>query len=295
MSDTQWKMSDEELKRLQKKSLEITLYIRDFCQRNNIVHYLCGGGCIGAVRSGGFVPWDDDLDIMMPRYEYERFYKLWREQEKEEKYICLRTTDKLFTGNTFTTIVDKDTTCIKSNQAELDIPQGVVVDVFPIDGCPDGFFKRRMQMLHAMIFSLFITQVVPVNHGKLMSLGSKILLGIFRGDKIRYKIWRRAERKMTKYNLKEVNKATDLCAGPYYMRKEYPNTAFLDSVYKDFDGEKLPVPIGYHEYLTIAFGDYMTPPPVEQQVAHHDIAFCDTQNSYTKYRGIYYLTGKKNK
>lgn len=286
----QWELSPEGLKKLQAKSLEIVLYLKQFCERNNILFYLCGGGCIGAVREGGFIPWDDDLDIMMPREHYERFYKLWQEQEKDnKKYVCLRTNDEIFTGNVFTTLVDTETTCIKRNQIDLDIPQGVVVDIFPVDGCPDNRISQLLQMMHTMIYMLFLAQVVPENHGKLMAWGSKLLLSIFRGQNIRKKIWKRAERQMTKYKLGDYKLAKDLCAGPYYMRKKYPWKTFDGSVYKSFEGEMLPVPIGYDTYLSVAFGDYMSLPPVEERTIHHDFVFCDTEKSYKEYRGVYYL------
>lgn len=293
-SGLQWQLTPEILKSMQKKSLQMMLYLKDFCERNGILFYLCGGGCIGAIREHGFIEWDDDLDVMMPREDYERFYRLWQEQESEnKKYVCLRTTDDLFTGNIFTTLTDTETTCIKRNQADLDIPQGIVIDIFPLDGCPDGKIKQLFQIVHAMMYSLFLAQVVPEKHGGIVSLGSKILLGVFRGKKIRTRLWRRAERKMSKYSFSQHRITKELCAGPHYMMNKYPQSAFSSSVYKEFDGEMLPVPAGYDDYLTAAFGDYMTPPPENSRTVHHDFVFCDPENSYEKYRGIYYLTDKK--
>lgn len=126
----------EQLRALQCKELETLLFFKDFCEKNGLLFYFCGGCCIGTLRDGGFIPWDDDIDIFMPREDYEKMHRLWKEQCKGSRFLCLRTDDHIFTGNIFTTIVDTSATCVKKNQAHLDIPHGLAMDVFPLDGCP---------------------------------------------------------------------------------------------------------------------------------------------------------------
>lgn len=70
-------MSQTDLKEIQAVTLTMSKYFVQFCQENNLLCYFCGGGCIGAVRSQGFIPWDDDLDFFMPRPDYEKLKKLW--------------------------------------------------------------------------------------------------------------------------------------------------------------------------------------------------------------------------
>ena len=246
-------LTPELLRELQLKQLPMLEYFRDFCEKNGLTFYLIGGGLIGALRNGGFVPWDDDVDVMLPREDYEKLPGLWREQHADGRFRLLKTDDEMFTGNIFITITDTSCTMVKTNQTEVDIPHGLVLDVFPLDVAPDGRFARKMQFMWTMIYSLFLAQIVPENNGGLMAFGSRVLLGIFRGKKIRNRIWRMAERHMTKYKLSENKCVTELCAGPKWMRPEYPND----------------------EYLTMVFGDYMTPPPKEQQKPHHDIAYLD--------------------
>ena len=74
------------------------------------------------------------------------------------------------------------------------------------------------------------------------------------------------------------------------MQNEYPRAAFDSAVYREFEGHPMPLPAGYDQYLTIAFGDYMQLPPKEKQVAHHDCLFCDLEHGYQQYKGIYYCT-----
>ncbi len=168
-----------------------------------------------------------------------------------------------------------------------------MLDVLPLDGCPSSRIKRKIQKFWALIYSLYLAQLIPENHGQLITFLGGVLLNIIPFQKTRYNIWKFAEKQMSKYKIENCDKITELCAGPHYMKNEYPKEAFKSAIYKEFEGHLLPLPIGYHEYLSIAFGDYMIPPQKEKQVAHHDVKFFDLNNSYKKYRGIYYLNGGK--
>lgn len=274
MSDTV-KLTPELLRELQLKQLDMLCYFRDFCKENGLTFYLIGGGLIGALRDGGFVPWDDDVDVMLPRADYEKLPKLWKEKHADGRFLLLKTDDEVFTGNIFTTITDTNYTMVKANQTDVDIPHGLVLDVFPLDVCPDGRFARKMQYVWTMLYSLFLAQIVPENHGGMLGFGSRVLLGIFRGDKIRRRIWRCCERHMSKYKLSENKCVTELCSGPHWMKIEYPKRIYEGCDTVTFEGLEMPCMKGYDEYLTMVFGDYMTPPPKEKQVPHHDIAYLD--------------------
>ena len=282
-----YEFTPETLRKLQLKELDTLVYFKEFCDKNNLLFYLCGGCCIGSLRTGGFIPWDDDIDILMPRDDYEKLYKLW-DNDKHERFKLLLTDEKIFTGNIFTTIVDTETTCVKANQAHLDIPFGIMMDIFPIDGCPKGKFKRTMQKLNAMIYSLFLAQIVPENHGGIMALGSKFLLSIVKSPKAREKKWRNAERRMSKYKIADCEYITELCEGVHSMQPEYPKEWFASAVYREFEGLQMPIPVGYDPYLKKAFGDYMTLPPEDKQKPHHDMILVDTERSYKEV-----LKGKK--
>ncbi len=287
------KLNPDQIRKLQLKSLEILDYFKEFCEKNNLLFYLCGGCCIGALRHKGFIPWDDDIDVFMPRDDYEKLYNLWNKKADNERFLCLRTNEKKFFGNIFITISDNSTTLIKPYQKNLDIPHGLVMDVFPLDGCPEHKIKRKIQKIWALVYSLYMAQIPPVNHGKLVNLAGKILLGIIPGRRFRYRIARYAEKKMSKYSMKSCKRVTELCAGPGYMRNEYPVSAFKSAVYKEFENRSVPIPCGYDEYLKMAFGDYMKIPPKDEQTPHHDIIFIDLENSYKKYKGIKYLMEEK--
>lgn len=283
----------EQLRDLQLKSLEMFLYFKKICDENNLLMYFCGGCCIGAIRHQGFIPWDDDIDVFMPRDDYEKLKRIWNEKADIERYTCYAPGKNFIDHNIFMTIRDSQTTFIKPYQKDLDINQGLMLDIMPLDGCPSGKFKRKMQKFWALIYSLYCAQMVAKNHGGLVTFISKAMLFIVPSKILRYKIWRFAEKRMTKYKISDCDYITELCAGPHYMQNEYPKEIFERAVYKTFEGHQMPLPVGYDRYLKIAFGDYMKMPPVEKQVAHHDVVFFDLENSYKNYKGIYYLEENK--
>lgn len=269
------KLSSKQLRELQLKQLDMIAFIKEFCEKNKITFYLIGGGLIGAVRHGGFIPWDDDLDILLPRDDYERFCRLFQEQHPNGRFRLLKTDGKMFTGNIFATVTDTKYTMVKMNQTHVDIPHGLVIDVFPLDVCPDSGFARKRQYVWTMLYSLFLAQIVPENHGGLISFGSKILLGIFRGKKLREKIWRTCEKHMIQYKREDNQYLTELCSGPHWMKVKYPKHIYDGVDHVVFEGITLPCASGYKEYLELVFGDYMTPPPEDKRVPHHDIAYLD--------------------
>ena len=285
-------MGEISLRELQNKSLEIALYFKDFCNEHGLLFYMCGGCCIGSLRHKGFIPWDDDVDVFMPRDDYEKLKELWPKYANTEKYACVYADKNRVDGNLFVTIRDNETTAIKPYQVDMDISHGVALDVLPLDGWPDGKMKRKMQVFWALVYSLYCAQTVPVNHGKAVSVAGKIALTLVPSKKLRYKLWKLSERKMTKYPIKECNYITELCSGPYYMKKQYPREAFDKAIWVDFEDVKMPIPQGYDVYLRTAFGDYMKLPPKEKQKPHHDAIFIDLNNSYKKYKGVYYLKRK---
>ena len=272
---------------LQAKCLEMAEYFVQFCKENDLLCYLCGGGAIGTLRHKGFIPWDDDLDFFMPRKDYEKLAQLWP-QKADSRYQLSKSNENYLDRNLFITIRDTQTTCIKPYQQDLDIPHGLALDVLPLDYYPTNELSRKKQVIAALVYSLFCAQTIPEKHGGIMKLGSQVLLALVPSKKLRYKIWKKAEAEMTKYTKEESDGITELCSGPYYMKKKYPISSFEDALWLPFEETELPIPIGYDAYLKTAFGDYMTPPPVEKQVGHHDAVLVDLEKSYTHYKGEYY-------
>lgn len=279
----------EQIRELQGRGLEMALYFDKFCTEHNLTYFLCGGCCIGTIRNGGFIPWDDDVDVFMPRRDYERLKELW---VNTLEYSIQYTTKEIITKNQFLTICDNNTTFIKTYQKDLDINHGLVLDVLPLDGCPTGI-KRKLQKLWALAYSLFIVGAAPENHGKVVRAVGKLALALVPTNKMRYRLWRLCEKRMTRYSIDDCAYITELCSGPRYMQNEYPREFFAKPIRKSFEGHMLPIPVGYDGYLKMAFGDYMQLPPEEKRVCHHEYEIMDMRNNYRIYRGTRYFTEKE--
>ena len=282
-------LTPEQVRKMQLKGLDMALYFNDFCNKHNLTYFFCGGCCIGAIRSGGFVPWDDDVDVFMPRDDYEKLKKLWVDTDE---YSIQYTTRDFLTEKQFLTICANNTTFIKTYQKDLDMNHGLVLDVLPIDGCPKGV-KRKIQKLWALLYSLYIVGKAPDNHGGAVKAVGKIALALVPFKSLRYKMWRLCERKMSKYKIADCEYITELCSGPHYMQNEYPKRIFESQKWVQFEGHSFPIPVGYDEYLTMAFGDYMTLPPKDKQVCHHEFEKMDMDNCYKIYKGKYYCVKEK--
>ena len=263
-------LSPQELRAIQEKSLEILVYFKEFCQKHGLLFYFCGGCCIGAIRHKGFIPWDDDIDVFMPRKDYERLAQLWP-KEADPQYAYCRSDKGHYLRSLLSAISDENTTFIKERQQDLDISHGIRLEILPLDGCPESRFARKRQILWALIYSMFNNNEAPTNKG------------------MRYRVWRLAEKRMSRWPITpETKHITELCARYQYMVNDYPAEAFASAKWVEFEGLSMPVPIGYDTYLRMAFGDYMQLPPEEERIPKHEAVLVDTEHSYRQYKGTYY-------
>lgn len=280
--------TEPSLEAIQKKSLEILLVFQEFCKKHELLFYFCGGCCIGAVRHQGFIPWDDDIDVFMPRPDYETLVRLWPEEMADTPYRFCRTTETEYTRYLMAAISDESTTFIKERQQDLDTSHGVRLDILPLDGRPESKGRRLGQIFWALVRQIYINQEPFTSGGKLAYAASKVMLWLHPSWKGRYRAAMRAERRMCRYPFGSTGKVTELCARFGPMRRDYPLEAFERAAYLPFEGMDMPVPVGYDTYLTMAFGDYMQLPPKEEQKPKHETVYIDLEHGYRRYKGIYY-------
>jgi lipopolysaccharide cholinephosphotransferase len=282
-----------EIRQLQEKSFEILLYLKNFCDKYNIRFFLIGGSCIGALRHQGFIPWDDDIDVMMLREEYERFHILWEKYGDHKNYSLCRTSKEKNYHQPTSTFKNNNTTFINQHSKNEDINHGIYIDIGPLDYRPNSKILRFIQAIFAMSFSLFNSQRLPNSQGKTLRLLTKIILTLIPFKNIRYYIWKYSEKQMTKYKLEECKYVSEMVIGPKAIKRLLPKEWFTKTKLLKFEGYDMPIPDGAEQWMTMAFGNYMEYPPVEERKPKHKIVLIDTENSYKKYKGKYYCVNNK--
>lgn len=271
----------EELKKLE---LAILKNVAEFCDKHQIRYYLGGGTLLGAVRHKGFIPWDDDIDISMPRKDYLRFVQ---EYNGYHGYYTVRSieTDPEY-WRTFAKVFDTRT-CLKEDV--IRVPKkgnGVFIDVFPIDGIPDSLFLQFL-LFKEQEFLNFLYHGSAWNYTKSFKYNdSKSSFARWKGiirTALKFvaitvlyplptrRLVRLINSNASKYaydDCKYIGAIVDCAHGAACEKMLKEN--FEPRIQFDFEGEKFWGPKGYKEYLESLYGDYNELPPVENRVTHHD-------------------------
>lgn len=276
-------LSPDEFKKYQVKLLETLVYFRDFCKEHNLKFYLSGGTCLGALRHKGFIPWDDDVDVMMPREDYEKLPVLWEKYADKTKFSCSRTTRDQCVSFPMTVVRNENTTLVFDHSVDLDISHGVKIDVEYCDSVPENKFIASINRILAAIMALYRTQRIPRQTKKSKKIVATILLVLIPFKSWRWKISCWCQKQIVKYN----DIQTEFIR--YGSEKPLKRSWYSGIVYLDFEGEKMPVPSGYEEMLTVKYKNYMQLPPESARYPKtNNVVFMDLDNSYKKYKGIYY-------
>lgn len=263
MNDMHREIGAKELREIQ---LAVLREVDILCENEGLRYCLCGGSLLGAIRHQGFIPWDDDIDILMPRDDYERFLKLAPRHLGGHCRVATYRNDPLH-PYPFAKVCD-----LRTVQKQPSLPDsGIGVDVFPMDGLPDDISAsdaqfRAMKCYDALLWSTFSKPASSRSRRwirKLLVPLSK-LLG-------RKRILKWLERQATKYAFDQSEFVAVLVITTYGKRERMTKAAFSEFRRMPFEGEQYPVPVGYHEYLSSLYGDYMQLPPIEKRFPHHHI------------------------
>lgn len=269
---------------LQKTEFEILKHAIQLCDDLNLTYYLVCGSALGAVKYQGFIPWDDDVDIALPRKDYEIFCQ--KAQALLPSYLFLQNwkTQKRF-PMMFSKLRDSRTTYIEKSAAHLPIHHGVYIDIFPLDGYPDNPAKQEYVERAKWWFTLLIHACFDLERSK----KGKLFVTVERALRIhRHTDWinRWFEHVVTQY---PPDKSNVWCNhGNWQGKLEYaPAWHYGKGTWAVFEGLRVRIPENYDSYLTQKYGNWRDELPPEQQIGHHYYLVCDCKRPYTYYKALH--------
>lgn len=266
-------MTNSDVIIIQKKILQILKEFINVCETHNLTYYALGGTLLGAVRHEGFIPWDDDIDIGMPREDYEKFKEIANKTFKG-KYLFL-SEDTPGYKKAFSAIRDTSTKIIM-NYSNTEQEESLWIDIFPIDGLPERGLKRkihesnylyRRMMVQLSQFNTIVNQNKENRpwHEKLIILVADIVKieKILSFEKMQCKYLETIK----KYSVNEGYAGN--YTGAYKLRELVPSSYFGNPVKLKFEDVEINAPDKYRDYLVSIYGeDYMELPPIEKRVPH---------------------------
>lgn len=262
-------MKTETILEIQKICFKIFQEIKRVCEANGLRYFLSGGTLLGAVRHRGFIPWDDDLDLMMPREDYEKLLEV-RDQISFPSSICEEDHD--YTNVWMRVWDDSKYKAVWPDYGEKEI--GVFVDVFPIDYISDTWLGKKI--FFARIKWMDMKRLSAIRYafqpGERLQLLKRCLALYCRKKGANF-----YARKIDKYLKKhsEIPKRyAGVCAVTHYGEKEcMPQEIFAEQKEFCFCELSVPGPVGYEYYLTKLYGNYRKLPPEEKRKSVHGFRF----------------------
>ena len=247
------------------------------CAKYNLKYYLIYGSLLGAVRHKGFIPWDDDVDVAMPRDDYEKFIKLG-DEFKDPLFLQTPYTDR----NYFYTparIRNSNTTAVVTMFQHAGFNQGIWMSVFPLDRWDDNGGRERYEQIRKLVVDC--STYMRINNPNLDEKNRE-RVAAYHGNPMRdYEEIQRLASSCKDPNSKYL--MTAVITMGRYERKLLYAADFETAIPMEFEGIRVMVPVGYDRYLRDGYGDYMQFPPLEKRGVWHDGTVFDADLSYKEY------------
>lgn len=274
-------MTNEELRKVQLIQLSITKEIKRICDKHSIKYILDSGTLLGAVRHGGFIPWDDDMDIGMTRENYNRFLEVAKRELGNDYFLQTWETDANY-PMPFAKVRLNGTKYIENVFEKAQMHQGIYVDIFPYDVWPQKKSKqkklwRKRLYLQAMImmkchYLKFKSDALWKYFLKTIMLTFIKFISLFYSKK---RLIERYENMAEKYNQLESDNVYEQTVNFKFGYWVLPKTCLEKSIELQFEDESFKCPANYDEYLSTVYGDYMKLPSEEKRAKGHNIIEVD--------------------
>ena len=268
------------MEEIREKQLELLKHFISVCEQLELRWFCVCGTALGAVKYGGYIPWDDDIDVALPREDYDRFVA--QASAILPDYIFLQNyqTDPAF-PHEFSKLRNSQTTQIEVGVQYLNMNHGIYIDVFPLDGRPEsktGKIKFELQNKVLSWKQFCFVKDSPRRRTRIRNF----LFRLMGYHKKTDRVMRQKESLYKKYPL---DQSTYWCNyGNWQKQLEYAHhTQYGNGTSAMFEGIPVVVPENFDAYLTQKYGDWRSDPPEEKRKTHHRIAVYDTEHSYLDY------------
>ncbi|MDO4169117.1 MAG: LicD family protein [Lachnospiraceae bacterium] len=246
----------------------------EFCDKHGLRYFLSGGTLLGAIRHKGFIPWDDDIDINMPRPDCERLFNLTK--GRIGKYVLTMPDDdgfarccESFRLYNFDTVIES---FVGGVARKHPVYHPIYIDIFPIEGLPQNNLILKLHYFKLLVCRKML-RVSALKHME----GSNILAHIFHlvtfvpAKIVGYRNWAHMLQKIAqKYHFDEEDYIGVMTAPVHTVEERVKKKDYLDIVSVEFEGKMYHAPGNYDTYLSQLYGDYMKMPPLEKQKSHHE-------------------------
>lgn len=263
------------VERLREIQIEMFKEFLKICQKYNLSYFLINGSCLGAVKYGGFIPWDDDIDIGMFRDDYEKFIQIAQKELPEHIFLQSLKTEKDYLSG-FAKLRNSQTTFIEKSGSNLNINHGVYIDIFPLDG-----YKKSL--ITNFKIKLFKNIIGTGYAAKKSSYKRKIFICIKKHFNINLKELAYKLENIAKKYVTENAEYIRSFFGAWEDKEIHKKDVFGVGTEADFEGIKVTIPEKYDEYLTKLYGCYKEDVAKEKQVSHHYCDVIDLDKSYKEY------------
>lgn len=254
-------LSADEIKKIE---LQILDEIDKICNEENIYYSICGGTMIGAVRHKGFIPWDDDIDIIMPRNDYNKFIKIMKKKD-ENYWLDVVDNKKKKYYYPFSKIVDKNTVAKMEDNQTL---HGIWVDIFPVDNLPDNEKKRNGIIKKCFFYRAIIIAMTTDFSNYVGKRKIKKILNLYANIFGKENIIKRYNNLIFKSTLYNNSNYVSSYFPTYGKKEIFEKDILLRRELYDFEGKKYWGIKNFDEYLSQLYGDYMKLPPEEKRRTH---------------------------